>query len=106
MADYSALMVEIRQMDLQQGAKLKPVSRKPEDGLILNTVDVAPTFGDAQLAEFSSSLHILLRPSWDEPQLRMPASTLWQSFAISAHYTWKEHALPATDWPNWLPSPS
>lgn len=49
--DYSALMPEIEQMDLAQGAKLKPVSRKPEDGLVLYTVDVAPQFGDAQLAQ-------------------------------------------------------
>jgi len=38
-------------MDLAQGAKLKPVSRKPEDGLVLYTVDVAPQFGDVQLAQ-------------------------------------------------------
>jgi uncharacterized membrane protein/mono/diheme cytochrome c family protein len=50
--DYSSLMAEIRQMELGQGAKLKQVSAKPEDGLVLFTVDVAPSFGDAQLAQF------------------------------------------------------
>jgi uncharacterized membrane protein/mono/diheme cytochrome c family protein len=50
--DYSSLMDEIRQLDQQQGAKLKPVSSKPEDGLILETVDAAPSFGDPQLAQF------------------------------------------------------
>ena len=50
--DYSGLMAEIRQMDAGQGAKLEQVSRNPKDGLILNTVDVAPTFGDSQLAAF------------------------------------------------------
>lgn len=50
--DYSALLPEIRQMQKAQGAKLIPVSAKPEDGLILFTVDVAPNFGDAQLAQF------------------------------------------------------
>lgn len=50
--DYSALMAEIRQIDQGQGAKLEQVSRKPSDGLILNAVDVAPTFGDTQLAAF------------------------------------------------------
>jgi uncharacterized membrane protein/mono/diheme cytochrome c family protein len=50
--DYSGLMAEIRQMDAGQGAKLEQVSRKPSDGLILNTVDVAPGFGDTQLAAF------------------------------------------------------
>jgi mono/diheme cytochrome c family protein len=50
--DYSALMPEIRQMDKGQGAKLVPVSAKPEDGLILFTVDAAASFGDAQLAQF------------------------------------------------------
>jgi mono/diheme cytochrome c family protein len=50
--DYSALMAEILQMDMEQGAKLKPVSSKPEDGLVLYAVDVAPAFGDAQLAQF------------------------------------------------------
>jgi hypothetical protein len=51
--DYSALMNEIRQMESGQGAKLVPVSSKPSDGLILNTVDVAASFGDAQLAGFT-----------------------------------------------------
>jgi len=48
--DYSALMPEIVQMAQGQGAKLVPVSHNPSDGLILNTVDIAPTFNDAQLA--------------------------------------------------------
>ena len=51
-ADYSALMPEIRQMQQTQGAKLIPVSSKPEDGLILFTVDAASGFGDAQLVQF------------------------------------------------------
>jgi hypothetical protein len=34
------------------GAKLVPVSAKASDGLILRTVDVAASFGDAQLAQF------------------------------------------------------
>ena len=50
--DYSKLKDEIEQMRHAQGAKLVPVSSKPADGLILNTVDVAPAFGDAQLAQF------------------------------------------------------
>jgi hypothetical protein len=50
--DYSALMPEIRQMQQAQGAKLVQVSSKPSDGLILRTVDVASSFGDAQLAQF------------------------------------------------------
>jgi uncharacterized membrane protein/mono/diheme cytochrome c family protein len=50
--NYSSLMDEIRQMEQSQGAKLKQVSSKPEDGLILYTVDIAPNFGDAQLAQF------------------------------------------------------
>jgi len=50
--DYSALMPEIRQMDQTQGAKLKLLSSKPEDGLILFTVDAAGSFGDEQLRQF------------------------------------------------------
>ena len=50
--DYSALMPEIRQMQSTQGAKLVSVSGKSSDGLILNTVDSASMFGDAQLAQF------------------------------------------------------
>jgi hypothetical protein len=50
--DYSGLMSEIRTMANRQGAKLIPVSSKASDGLILNTEDVAATFGDAQLAPF------------------------------------------------------
>lgn len=50
--DYSALMPEILRMNQGQGAKLVPLSSKPSDGLILRTVDIAPTFGDSQLATF------------------------------------------------------
>ena len=50
--DYSSLMEEIRQMRQSQGAKLLPISGKPSDGLILNTVDAAASFGDAQLVQF------------------------------------------------------
>lgn len=49
--DYSGLMAEIREMDKGLGAKLVPVSGKPSDGLVLQTVDVAASFGDAQLAQ-------------------------------------------------------
>jgi uncharacterized membrane protein len=49
--DYSSLMPEIRAMDQGQGVKLVPVSRKLSDGLVLNTVDVSASFGDAQLAQ-------------------------------------------------------
>jgi uncharacterized membrane protein len=51
-ADYSALMPEIRKMDGGQGAKLRQVSAKPSDGLILFTVDAASTFDDGHLAQF------------------------------------------------------
>lgn len=50
--DYSSLMPEIQQMASGQGAKLVPVSSKPSDGLLLNTVNVASNFSDAQLAQF------------------------------------------------------
>jgi mono/diheme cytochrome c family protein/uncharacterized membrane protein len=50
--DYSRLAAEIEQMRHSQGAKLLPVSAKPSDGLVLNTADVAPSFGDTQLAQF------------------------------------------------------
>ncbi len=50
--DYSALLPEIRLMSQAQGAKLMPLSAKPEDGLVLYTVDAASSFGDAQLAQF------------------------------------------------------
>ena len=50
--DYSSLMPEIKQIEAGQGAKLLQVSRKPSDGLILSTVDVASSFGDTQLAQF------------------------------------------------------
>ena len=51
-ADYSKFTDEIEQMRHGQGAKLVPVSGKPSDGLILSTVDIAPAFGDGQLAPF------------------------------------------------------
>ncbi|HEY2469571.1 MAG TPA: c-type cytochrome domain-containing protein [Terracidiphilus sp.] len=50
--DYSQLMPEVLRMQHGQGAKLVLVSANRSDGLILRTVDIAPTFGDAQLAEF------------------------------------------------------
>jgi len=50
--DYGALMPELQVMQHEQGAKLVPVSRKPSDGLVLNTMDAASSFGDAQLAQF------------------------------------------------------
>jgi hypothetical protein len=50
--DYSKWADEIEHMRHSQGAKLLPVSSKPSDGLILNTVDVAASFGDAQLSQF------------------------------------------------------
>ena len=50
--DYSQFMSEILRMQHGVGAKLVPVSANPSDGLILRTADVAPAFGDAQLAEF------------------------------------------------------
>lgn len=50
--DYSALQPEIDRMKNAPGAKLLTVSAKPSDGLILNTLDVAGSFGDAQLAQF------------------------------------------------------
>ena len=49
--DYSSLANDIRQIDQSQGAKLLPVSSRPSDGLVLNTADVGPNFGDAQLAQ-------------------------------------------------------
>ncbi|PWT76058.1 MAG: hypothetical protein C5B46_01790 [Proteobacteria bacterium] len=50
--DYSQFAGEIEQMRHAQGAKLLAMSSKPADGLILNTVDVAQSFGDADLARF------------------------------------------------------
>jgi mono/diheme cytochrome c family protein len=50
--DYNSMMVEIHQMQSGQGAKLLSVSSRPSDGLVLHTVDVASSFGDAQLAQF------------------------------------------------------
>lgn len=50
--DYSALEPLIQQMESGQGAKLKPVSSKPADGLVLYTVDAAASFDDEQLRQF------------------------------------------------------
>ncbi len=51
-ADYSPLMPDIQKMEQGQGAKLKQLSAKPSDGLILFTVNAAGTFDDAQLTQF------------------------------------------------------
>jgi uncharacterized membrane protein len=50
--DYSSLASEIQQLQHGLGAKLVPLSSKASDGLILRTVDVSSSFGDAQLAQF------------------------------------------------------
>lgn len=50
--DYSSLMPQIQEMQHGLGAKLIPLSAKASDGLILRTVDVSSSFGDAQLAQF------------------------------------------------------
>jgi uncharacterized membrane protein len=50
--DYSSLMGEITQTANSAGVKITQVSRKPGDGLILNTVDASPSFDDAELAKF------------------------------------------------------
>jgi hypothetical protein len=50
--DYSGMLAQISEIDASQGVKLVPVSRKLGDGLILNTVNVAAKFNDAQLAQF------------------------------------------------------
>ncbi|MGH9496828.1 MAG: c-type cytochrome domain-containing protein [Candidatus Sulfotelmatobacter sp.] len=50
--DYSSLMNDLRAMQSSQGAKLVAVSANPADGLILNTLDAAASFDDAQLSRF------------------------------------------------------
>lgn len=52
--DYSQLMPEIIRMQQGVGAKLVPVSANLSDGLVLRTVDVGASFGDAQLAGFEN----------------------------------------------------
>lgn len=47
--DYSKLQGQIAQIEKAENIRLTPVSMKPADGLILNTVDAGRTFGDAQL---------------------------------------------------------
>jgi mono/diheme cytochrome c family protein len=49
--DYSGMMAQISQLETSQGVKLTPVSKKLGDGLILNTVDAAAKYNDAQLAQ-------------------------------------------------------
>lgn len=80
-ADYSKLSDEIEQMRHGQGAKLLPVSAKPSDGLILSTVDVAPAFGDAQLAPFEKYAPYIV-----EANLARSAVTD-ASFDTLAHFT-------------------
>jgi uncharacterized membrane protein len=48
--DYRARMGEIEKIEKSQGIMLVPVSRNLGDGLLLNTINVAGTFNDAQLA--------------------------------------------------------
>jgi uncharacterized membrane protein len=50
--DYSSQLSAMHQLAMAAGVMLTPVSRKPGDGLILNTENVASRFGDAQLVKF------------------------------------------------------
>jgi uncharacterized membrane protein len=50
--DYSGIMPEILRAAKSNGVTLVPMSKNLGDGLILNTVDAGPKFGDAQLANF------------------------------------------------------
>jgi hypothetical protein len=52
--DYSGMMAQISQIDAAPGVRLVPVSSKLGDGLILNTVDIATKFNDAQLVRFET----------------------------------------------------
>jgi hypothetical protein len=63
--DYSKLMGEIEQMRYTQGAKLVPVSNNPGDGLVLETVDVAANFGDAQLAQLANFASYIVEADLD-----------------------------------------
>ena len=53
--DYSAFTDDIHRMAEGQGGNAAGLS-KPADGLILNTVDVAASFGDTQLAYFTRAI--------------------------------------------------
>jgi mono/diheme cytochrome c family protein/uncharacterized membrane protein len=79
--DYSKWADEIEQMRHSQGAKLVPVSAKASDGLILNTVDVAPAFGDAQLAQFAKYSPYIVEADLARTQVTDA------SFDIIAHFT-------------------
>lgn len=53
-ADYSRMVQNMQQLAKSQGVTLTQVSTNPGDGLVLNTVDVAPAFNDAQLEKFAT----------------------------------------------------
>jgi len=79
--DYSALMEQIRATQSGVGAKLRPLSSKPSDGLVLNTVDVAATFDDAQLATFRKFAPYIVEADLARTQLTDA------SFATLAQFT-------------------
>ncbi len=49
--DYSGMSGQIVELEKSEGVKIVPVSRQPSDGLILDAMDAAPQFNDAQLAQ-------------------------------------------------------
>jgi hypothetical protein len=49
--DYSALTLQMTEIEKTLGVRLDRVSAKAADGLVLRTIDVAQTFGDADLAK-------------------------------------------------------
>jgi mono/diheme cytochrome c family protein len=50
--DYSSKMAEMEKTAKEEGVMLTPVSNNLKNGLILNTANATPKFGDAQLAKF------------------------------------------------------
>ena len=66
--DYRNLMGQIAQAEKTQGIRLVPVSQKLGGlGLILNAIDVAPKFGDAQLAQLSQFAPYIVEAQLETP---------------------------------------
>ena len=73
-----------------------PVSSKPSDGLILNTVDVAASFGDAQLAQFQKFAPYIVEAELGRTAVTDASFDTLASSRICARSILKERPSPET----------
>ena len=88
------MMAEISQAAKAAGVTLVPVSRNLGDGLILNTIDAGPKFGDAQLAGLARFAPYIVEAELGRTSVTDGCFATLGSSVICALSIWKERPLP------------